>query len=332
MANIPANMTAIAAEGTGKDAVLVPVQIPTPTVGPGQVLLKVAAAGINRADLLQAAGHYPPPPGAPATIGMEVSGTVVAVGEGMTKYKEGDEVCALLAGGGYAEYAIAYEECLLPIPKGVSLKDAAALPEVYFTVWANVFDACKLQGSETFLVHGGSSGIGTAAIQLASQRGSRVFTTAGSAEKCAACMGLGATKAINYKTEDFAEVIKAETGGKGVNVILDMVGGEYVQKNLNALAYKGRMVNIGYQQGTKVEVDLRGMIQRQLWMTASSLRPRSYAEKAVLRDALLAEVWPLIDAGKIKPVIDSWFPLAKAHDAQARMRSSQHIGKILLAV
>jgi putative PIG3 family NAD(P)H quinone oxidoreductase len=332
MANFPATMQAIAVEGQGKEAKLYLKEIATPKPAAGQVLIKNVAAGINRADTLQASGNYPPPPGAPETLGLETSGTIVALGEGVTKYKEGDEVCALLSGGGYAQYSAAAELCLLPIPKGVSLKDASGLPEVYFTVWANVFDACKLQSGESFLIHGGSSGIGTAVIQLATARGARVYATAGSDEKCDVCRKLGAVRAINYKTEDFEAVLKEETGGKGVNVILDMVGGPYVQKNMNALARKGRMVNIGYQQGTKVEVDFRPMIQKQIWVTASSLRPRSDKEKGLLRDAIQAEVWPLIAAGKIKPVIDSWFPLAKAGEAQARLKTSQHIGKILMEV
>ncbi len=332
MANIPATMQAIAAEGLGKDAKLFLKEIATPKPGAGQVLIKNVAAGVNRADTLQAAGQYPPPPGAPDTIGMEVSGTIVAVGDGVTTYKEGDAVCALIPGGGYAEYALSSALSLLPIPKGVSLKDASGLPEVFITVWANVFDACKLQPGESFLVHGGSSGIGTAAIQLATALGNTVYTTAGSDEKCAVCKSLGAVRAINYKTEDFEAVLKEETGGKGVNVILDMVGGPYVQKNMNTLGRKGRMANIGYQQGTKVEVDFRPMIQKQLWVHASSLRPRSDKEKGALRDAVLATVWPLIEAGKIKTVIDSWFPLAQAQEAQARMKTSQHIGKILLGI
>jgi len=310
---------------------LVLAELPIPEPGPGQALIKVAAAGLNRADLLQAEGRYPPPKGAPETLGMEVSGTVAATGSGTIKLREGDQVCALLPGGGYAEYALANQLCILPVPKDVTLRDAAALPEAFFTVWANVFDSGRLQPGETFLVHGGSSGIGTAAIQLLHARGHRVFTTAGSLEKCTACVKLGATRAINYREEDFLSVVKAETDGRGVDVILDMVGGDYVQRNLNALSFGGRLINIAYQKGARVEVDFRIVQARHLTMTATTLRGRSDQEKGRIRDALLREVWPLIEAGRIKPVIDSTFLLAEADKAHSRMRAGGHIGKILLA-
>ena len=322
-------MKAIRVEA-GAPPLLVLAERPVPEPGPGQVLIKVAAAGLNRADLLQAEGRYPPPKGAPETLGMEVSGTVAAAGRGL-KLHEGDQVCALLLGGGYAEYALASELCVLPVPKGVALRDAAALPEAFFTVWTNVFDSGRLQPGETILVHGGSSGIGTAAIQLLAARGYRVFTTAGSPEKCAVCMKLGAARAIDYHEEDFVAVVKAETGDKGVEVILDMVGGDYVQRNLNALSFGGRLVNIAYQKGARAEIDFRIVQSRRLTMTATTLRGRSDEEKGRIRDALSREVWPLVEAGRIRPVIDSAFALADAGQAHARMRGS-HIGKVLLVI
>lgn len=316
----------------GKSPRLLLAELPVPEPDAGQVLIKVAAAGLNRADLLQAEGRYPPPKGAPETLGMEVSGTIAALGAGVNGRREGDAVCALLPGGGYAEYALASEFCVLPVPKGVTLSDAALLPEAFFTVWANVIDAARLQPGETFLVHGGSSGIGVTAIQLMAARGHRVFATAGSAQKCAVCMKLGAARAIDYREEDFVAVVKAETDGKGVDVILDMVGGDYVQRNLDALAFGGRLVNIAFQKGARVEVDFRVMQARHLTMTASGLRFRSNEEKGRIRDALLGQVWPLIEKGRIRPVIDSTFPLADAQKAHARMRESGHIGKIQLTL
>jgi putative PIG3 family NAD(P)H quinone oxidoreductase len=303
-----------------------------PEPGGGQVLLKVAAAALNRADLLQAEGRYPPPKGAPETLGMEVSGTIAAVGAGVKAWREGDEVCALLPGGGYAEYALASELCVLPVPKGAAFLEAAGLPEAFFTVWANVINAARLQPGETFLVHGGSSGIGVAAIQLMAARGHRVFTTAGSAEKCAVCVKLGAARATNYHTVNFVAAVMAGTDNKGVDVILDMVGGDYVQRNLEALAFGGRLVNIAYQKGARVEVDFRIMQARHLSMMASGLRFRSNEEKGRIRDAVFGQVWPLIEKGRIRAVIDSVFPLAEAQKAHARMRESGHIGKILLKV
>jgi putative PIG3 family NAD(P)H quinone oxidoreductase len=327
---VPKSMLAIRAEKGPSGAQLHAVEIPTPEPKPGEVLFKVAGAGVNRADLLQVQGHHPPPPGAPETPGLEASGAVVAVGEGVSGFRAGDAVCALLPGGGYAEYAIATEANLLPIPKGVSPRDAGGLPEVYFTVWSNVFDTVRLKPGETFLVHGGSSGIGTAAIQLMAARGHRVFTTAGSPGKCGACEALGAERAINYNTEDFVQVVKDATKGKGVDVILDMVGGDYVMKNLNALSRCGRLVNIAYQKGAKVEVDFRLVQARLLTLGATGLRGRPDAEKRPIRDQLLKEVWPLIAAGKIKPVTYKVFPLADAQAAHQLMRDSSHIGKILL--
>jgi len=320
-------MKAIAVEAGPK---LVLAELEKPVARAGEVLVHVAAAGVNRADLAQAAGLYPPPPGAPATLGLEVSGTIEAVGEGVMGWRVGQDVCALLAGGGYAEYCAVAQECLLPVPKGVSLIEAAALPEAHFTVWTNIMDAARLKPGETVLIHGGTSGIGTAAIQMLSARGHKVFTTAGSAEKCAACVALGAARAINYREEDFVDVIKKETGGRGVDVILDIVGGDYIQKNMSAAALWGRIVNIAYQSGMSANVNFAPMLMKRLSLLATTLRARSNAEKAAIRDALLREVWPLIDAGKIKPVIDRIYPLAEAQKAHARMAGSGHIGKILL--
>jgi NADPH2:quinone reductase len=328
---LPKTMIAIAAERTSNGSTLVPKEILVPHPGPGQILIKVAAAGVNRADLLQVAGHHPPPPGAPDTPGLEASGTVVAVDQAVTDIREGDEVCVLLGGGGYAEYVVASALCTLPVPKGVSLIDAGGLPEVYFTVWSNVFDTARLKHGEDFLVHGGSSGIGTAAIQLMHARGHRVFTTAGSPEKCEACVKLGATRAIDYKSEDFVALVKADTNGRGVDVILDMVGGDYVMRNLNTLARGGRLVNIAYQKGAKVEVDFRLVQARMLTLGATGLRGRPDSEKALIRDHLAREVWPLFEAGRLRPVTHKILPLAEAGTGHQLMRESSHIGKILLA-
>jgi NADPH2:quinone reductase len=325
-------MKAIRVENPGPDYRLVLADIPTPSPKPGEILIKVAAAGLNHADMNQAQGRYPPPPGAPDTLGMEVSGTVAEIGEGVTQFKIGDEVCALVPGGGYAEFCAASQLSVLPLPKGVSLVDAAALPEAHFTVWTNLMDAARLKPGETVLIHGGSSGIGTAAIQMLAARGHTVFTTAGSAEKCAACEKLGATRAINYKNEDFVEVVKAATNGKGVNVILDMVGGDYIERNFHAASIWGRIVNIAFMSGMKANVNFALMLMKRLSHMATTLRARSNEEKGAIRDALAREVWPLIAAGKIKPVIDSTFPLSQAQQAHARMAKSAHIGKILLVL
>jgi putative PIG3 family NAD(P)H quinone oxidoreductase len=298
----------------------------------GEVLIKVAAAGLNRADLIQAQGGYPPPPGAPATLGMEVSGEIAALGPEVRNLREGDKVCALLAGGGYAEYCAVSVGSVLPIPQNVGLVEAAALPEVHFTVWTNLIDSARLRDGESVLVHGGSSGIGTAAIQLCAAMGHRVFATAGSQPKCDACRALGATRAINYRDEDFVEVIKSETGGRGVDVILDMVGGDYIQRNFSAAAVWGRVVNIAFQAGMTANVNFAGMLMKRLAFMATTLRTRTEAEKRAIRDALAQNVWPLIEAGKIKPVIDRIFPLADAGAAHQRMAGGEHIGKILLRV
>ena len=323
-------MKIIQVENPGQSYALKIADAPKPTPAAGEVLIKVAAAGLNHADLAQAKGLYPPPPGASPILGMEVSGTVEALGDGVGNCEVGDEVCALIPGCGYAEYAVASALSVLPVPKGVSLADAAALPEVHFTVWTNIMDSARLKKGESVLIHGGSSGIGTAAIQMLHARGHKVFTTAGSKEKCAACTVLGADRAINYREEDFVEIVKAETGGRGVDVILDMVGGDYIQRNMSAAAIWGRIVNIAYQSGMQASVNFAPMLMKRLSLLATTLRARTAEEKGAIRDTLLREVWPLIGAGKIKPVVDRVFPLADAQAAHARMAKSEHIGKLLL--
>ena len=325
-------MKAITVENTGAAYTLALTEIKKPEAQPGEVLIKVAAAGINRADLIQAMGGYPPPPGAPSTLGLEVSGEIAALGDGVSGRKVGDKVCALLAGGGYAEFCSVSEKCVLPVPRGVALVDSAALPEVHFTVWTNLMDSARLKSGESVLVHGGSSGIGTAAIQLCAARGHTVFATAGSKDKCAACERLGAKRAINYREEDFVEAIKKETGGRGVDVILDMVGGDYIQRNFSAAAVWGRIVNIAFQSGMSANVNFASMLMKRLTFMATTLRARSNEEKGAIRDALAREVWPLIEQGRIKPIIDKIFPLAEAQAAHKRMSGGEHIGKILLSV
>ncbi len=323
-------MFAIEIQNPGNDYRLVVAEIAKPVPKPREILVKTTAAGVNRADLLQAKGKYPPPAGAPLTLGLEVSGEVVETGADVTRWKEGDKVCALLGGGGYAEYALVAEACALPIPQGVSLVEAAGLPEAFFTVWTNLHDTAGMQPGERVLIHGGSSGIGTAAIQLCTALGLTVFTTAASAEKCAACEQLGAKRAINYQTEDFVAVIRAEA--EGVDVILDMVGGDYIERNFAAAAPKGRIVNIAFQKGATATVNFAPMLQKRLSFAATTLRGRSNEEKGAIRDALLETVWPLFEAGKIKPVIDRAFPLAEALAAHARMASGENIGKILVTM
>ncbi|HEX3672855.1 MAG TPA: NAD(P)H-quinone oxidoreductase [Rhizomicrobium sp.] len=322
-------MKAIRVENPGPEYRLSLHEIPAPRPAAGELLIKVAAAGLNHADLAQAKGMYPPPPGASDTLGMEVSGTIAELGTGVIGWKPGDAVCALLPGGGYAEYAVASDKCLLPVPDGVSLVDAAALPEVHFTVWTNLMDAARLAPGESVLIHGGSSGIGTAAIQLCTALGHVVYSTAANAEKCAAITELGA-QAINYKEHDFVDVVRKATNNKGVDVILDMVGGDYIQRNMSAAAIWGRIVNIAYMSGMQANVNFAPMLMKRLSLLATTLRARTPDEKGEIRDALAREVWPLIDAGKIKPIVDRTFPLANAQDAHARMKGSAHIGKILL--
>jgi putative PIG3 family NAD(P)H quinone oxidoreductase len=332
MASLPERMTAIGIKTPGGPEVLTPEERPVPQPGPTEVLVRVKAAGVNRPDVMQRKGHYPPPAGAPDIPGLEIAGDVVAVGGSVTRWKIGDKICALVAGGGYAEYCVADESNALSIPKGFSYVEAAALPETFMTVWHNVFERGALKAGETLLIHGGSSGIGTTAIMLAKQFGAKVFITAGSADKCEACKKIGADVAIDYNKEDFVAVVKEATGKKGVDLILDMIGGDYVDRNFEAAAVEGRVVQIATQKGTKVTVDLRRLMLKRLTHTGSTLRARPVADKAAIATALQAKVWPLLEAGKVKPVIDSTYPLNKASDAHARMETSLHIGKIMLEV
>ena len=325
-------MRTIRVENPGPNYKLVLTEGVKPTPAPGEVLIKVVAAGLNRADIAQAMGNYPPPPGAPDTLGMEVSGTVCRAGLGVHGFEQGQPVCALLAGGGYAEYVLAPVECVLPVPDGVDLVQAAGLPEVHMTVWTNLMDSARLKPGESVLIHGGSSGIGTAAIQLCAALGHKVFTTAGSKEKCDACKALGAHCAINYREDDFVTVTRDATNGHGVDVILDMVGGDYIERNFRAAAKLGRIVNIAFPKGIKAEVNFGPMMMKRLSFMATTLRGRTNAEKGAIRDAVVREVWPLIAKGKIKPVIDSTFPLTDSQAAHARMAGSSHIGKILLTI
>ncbi|HEX4078650.1 MAG TPA: NAD(P)H-quinone oxidoreductase [Rhizomicrobium sp.] len=329
---MPNNMRAIRVENPGPEYRLVLDETVRPVPGSGEVLIRVAAAGVNRADLLQAAGRYPPPPDASPILGMEVAGDIIECGEQVRECRVGDSVCALLPGGGYAEFCVAPATSVLPVPNRVAVKHAAALPEAYFTVWTNLMDSARLASGERVLIHGGSSGIGTAAIQLCSALGHDVFATAGSADKCAACEQLGARRAINYRNEDFVDVIEQATGGKGVDVILDMVGGDYIERNFRALARCGRLVNIAFQKGTRAEVNFAPMLLKRLSFLATTLRGRSNQEKNRIRDAVRARVWPLLETGRIRPVVDQQFPLSEAQAAHEKMRSSRHIGKILLAI
>ncbi len=323
-------MNAIAIREPGGPEVLEPVALPVPQPGAGELRIKVAAAGVNRPDVFQRMGMYPPPPGASALPGLEVSGVVDAVGEGVTRYRPGEAVVALLAGGGYAEYAIAPEATTLPAPDGIPLVDAAGLPETVFTVWSNVFERAYLDRGEWLLVHGGASGIGTTAIQLARAFDAHVIVTAGSDEKCRFCLELGADAAINYRTEDFVERVKAITGGRGVDVVLDMVGGDYVPRNIAALAEDGRHVSIAFLKGPKVALNMLPVMLKRLTLTGATLRSRPLAFKAALAEEVERHVWPLLADGRFRPVIDSRLPLKQAADAHRRMEKSAHIGKILL--
>ncbi|PZF78990.1 NAD(P)H-quinone oxidoreductase [Aestuariivirga litoralis] len=321
-------MTAIAITTPGGPDALVPVTIPVPVPKPGEILVRVKAAGVNRPDVLQRQGGYPPPPGAPDTPGLEIAGEVVALGDGVKRYEAGDRVCALVPGGGYAEFAVVHEDNALPVPPGLSFTEAAAIPETFFTVWTNVFDRGRLREGETLLVHGGSSGIGTTAIMLGKAFGAIVVVTAGSAEKCQACIALGADLAINYRDQDFVAVL-ADKGIKP-DVILDMVGGDYIARNLKAVAMHGRIVMIAFQKGSRVDVDWMPLMLKRLTFTGSTLRARSVAEKAEIARALERNVWPLFGAEQLKPIIFRTFPLAEAAAAHALMESSEHIGKIVL--
>jgi putative PIG3 family NAD(P)H quinone oxidoreductase len=322
-------MQAVEITKAGGPEVLRPTTRPRPAPRAGEVVIRLAYAGVNRPDALQRAGMYAPPPTASDLPGLEGAGEITAIGEGVSGWAIGDQVCALLPGGGYAEYVATPAAHCLPVPSGLGLKEAACLPETFFTVWSNVFGRGGLKGGERFLVHGGSSGIGTTAIQLASAFGARVFTTAGSAEKCSVCTRLGAERAINYREEDFVEVLRAEGGA---DLILDMVGGDYLPRNVKALADDGRLVQIAFLQGPKVELNFAQVMVRRLTITGSTLRPQSDLAKARIAESLRSHVWPLLEAGRIAPVMDSEFPLAEAAAAHERMESSQHIGKIVLKI
>ena len=330
--SLPDRMTAIEIVKPGGPEVLVPGERPVPRPGEGELLVKVAAAGVNRPDVLQRKGGYNPPPGATDIPGLEIAGTVVAAGPGTAGWRVGDPVTALVAGGGYAEYCLAPAPQCLPLPAGYDMVRAAALPETFFTVWTNVFERGRLGAGESLLVHGGSSGIGTTAIQLGRAFGARVLATAGSPEKCEACRRLGADRAIDYRREDFVAVVAEATGGKGVDVILDMVGGDYIPRNLACLALEGRLVQIAFLSGSKQEIDLLPLMMKRQTITGSTLRPRSVAQKGAIAAALRDKVWPLLDAGRVAPVIHATLPLARAADAHRLMESSAHIGKIVLEV
>lgn len=332
MTSLPREMTAIEISSFGGPEVLRLAKRPVPVPGAGEVLIKVAAAGINRPDVLQRSGGYAPPPGASDLPGLEVAGEIVALAAGVTDWHVGQQVTALVAGGGYAEYCVAPAPQCLPVPKGFDMIHAAALPETFFTVWTNVFERGGLRAGETFLIHGGSSGIGTTAIQLAHHFGARVITTVGSDEKAAACRGLGADLAINYRTADFVAEVMAATDKRGADLILDMVGGDYINRNLSCLAMDGRLVMIAFLQGAKAEVNFAQVMMKRQTITGSTLRPRSVAQKGAIAVALKAQVWPLLEAGKVKPVLYKTFPLAEAAEAHRLMESSAHTGKIVLTV
>lgn len=328
----PEKMLAIDPDVPGGPEVLVPVERPVPQPGPGEVLIRVAAAGVNRPEVLQRKGSYPPPPGAPSILGMELSGTVVAAGDGAGAELVGQPVCALVAGGAYAEYAVAPAGQCLPVPAALNMVEAAAMPETLFTVWSNLFERAYAVEGETVLVHGGTSGIGTMAIALGKLFGLSVIVTAGSDAKCDAARALGADLAINYKTQDFVAEVKAFTGGAGVQVVLDMVGGDYVPRNLQCLAEDGRHVSIAVQGGASATVPLFDIMRRRLTLTGSTLRPRSVEFKSLLADEIHRTVWPLVAEGRLKPAIDAVFPLDRAADAHRRMEAGEHVGKIVLTV
>ncbi len=331
-AKLPAAMTAIAITEPGGPMVLKPEKRPLPLPGPGEILIRVRAAGVNRPDVLQRQGAYPPPPGASDLPGLEVAGEVAALGDGVKRWRAGDPVTALTPGGGYAEFCLVDESNALPVPHGFTFTEAAAVPETFFTVWHNVFQRGGLKAGETFLVHGGTSGIGTAAIQLAKAFGARVIATAGSAEKCEACTKLGADRVVNYRSEDFVAAVKEATGGKGADVILDMVGGEYIARNYDAAAVDGRIVQIAFLQGAKASADFSKLMIKRLTHTGSTLRPRSVEFKAGIAAELERQVWPLLAERKIAPVMYMIFPLREAWRAHERMQEGEHIGKIVLDV
>jgi NADPH2:quinone reductase len=331
MTAIPQTMRQIAFTGAGGPEVIAVETAPVPAPGPGKVLVAVVAAGVNRPDCIQRAGSYPPPPGESQIPGLEIAGRIVALGEGVSDWKVGDEICALVGSGGYAEYCLADAGLCLPRPKALSLVEAAGVPETYFTVYDNVFTRGKLKAGETILIHGGSSGIGSTAIQLAKQAGATVIATAGSAGKCAFCKSLGADHAIDYRAQDFVAEVKAITQKRGVDVVLDMVGGSYIPKNVSILAMEGRLVQIAFlQSGIIDNFDFRPVMMRRLTLTGSTLRARTLAQKKAVADALREHVWPLLDAGKVKPLIHATFPLDQARQSHELMESSAHLGKILL--
>jgi NADPH:quinone reductase len=327
---VPQTMRQVRFVGAGGPEVVQLETAPAPRPGPGQVLVRVAAAGVNRPDCLQRAGNYPPPPGATDIPGLEIAGRIVALGEDVDTLRLGEEVCALVISGGYAEYCVVEAPLCLPVPRPLSLIAAGGLPENYYTVYDNVFTRGRLTAGETILIHGGSSGIGSTAIQLAAQRGARVFATAGSPEKCAFCRMLGAEAAIDYRSSDFVEEVRRLTGGKGVDVILDMVGGSYVARNLSVLALEGRLVQIAFLQPSRVDIDLMPIMLKRLTFTGSTLRARSVALKTAIAKRLRSEVWPLLEAGAVRPVIHATFPLERAREAHELMESSAHLGKIML--
>lgn len=332
MADLPQTMRAVEIVRPGGPEVLVATSRPVPQPGAGEVLIRVATAGINRPDVLQRKGGYAPPPGASDLPGLEVAGTVAAVGTDAGRWQVGDPVCALVAGGGYAEFCVAPAPQCLPIPAGVTMVEAGGIPETFFTVWTNVFERGRLAAGERLLVHGGSSGIGTTAIQMAKAMGATVYVTAGSAEKCAACTALGADLAIDHTREEFVARVGEVTGGQGVDVILDMVGGDYTQRNLEALALEGRLVQIAFLRGSKVQLDLEPIMRKRLTLTGSTLRPRTVAQKGAIAAALEARLWPLLAAGRLKPPIFRTLPLEEAAAAHALMESNTHIGKIVLTI
>ena len=329
---IPTTMKAIDPERPGGPEVLRLVDRPVPRPGPDEVLIRVAAAGVNRPEVMQRQGKYPPPPGAPSILGMELSGTIVAVGDGVEPFQIGQPVCALVTGGGYAEYAVApFGQCL-PVPDGLSMTEAAALPETLFTVWTNLFERAYAAEGDRVLVHGGTSGIGTMAIALGRLFGLQVIVTAGSDAKCAAARDLGAAHAINYRTEDFVERVKAITDGRGVDIVLDMVGGDYVPRNLQCLAEDGRHVSIAVQRGASAEIPLFEMMRRRLTLTGSTLRARDVAFKSLVAEEIVRSVWPFVESGQLRPVMDRSFPLAEAPAAHRRMEAGDHVGKIVLTM
>ncbi len=329
---LPTQMNFIRLDGFGGPDVLKPDRMAVPSPAQGEVLIKVAAAGVNRPDVQQRLGQYNPPPGASPVPGLEVAGEIVAVGAGVSRFSVGDSVCALVSGGGYAEYCVAPEPQTLPVPRGLSMLEAGGVPETYFTVWTNVFERGRLQAGETLLIHGGSSGIGTTAIQLAHAFGARVFVTAGNAQKCAACLELGAERAINYRHEDFVAVVREATQGAGVNLILDMVGGDYLARNLDALAVEGRLVQIAWLGGSTISADFMKLMIKRLTWTGSTLRPRTIEQKGAIARALAQKVWPLLESGKVRPLIHQTFPLVQAAQAHRAMEASEHVGKIMLEI